>query len=206
LNQAFFCAKKANVSDASPTTTKSYELEVSSEEALSRLKESLGDDTIVREEEDGVGRFAGARPILLTGKRGESAKLLRGSWSEIKPRKEEPMVELSFVKGEGRTTRVEVHRLENGEGEMGVIGRIIGDVISTAFLIAVAIYAFNHFRGQAIDYTKMAMVVAGATTLYVIAKHFLGTDEENMGPTDWLMSRVEHAFGASESDPGAPTD
>lgn len=194
------------MSDASPTTTKSYELEASSEEALIRLTESLGEDTIVRDEEDGVGRFAGARSILLTGKRGEGAKLMRGSWSEIKPRKEEPMVEVNFVKGEGRMMKIEVRRLDSPEAELGVVGRIMGDFFSTAIMIAAAIYAFNRFRGQAIDYTKMAMLVAGATTLYVIAKQFLGTDEENMSATDWLMSRVEHAFGADESDSGVQAD
>ena len=66
--------------------------------------------------------------------------------------------------------------------------------------IQAAIYAFNRIRGTAIDYTKMAMVDAGATTVYVIAKQFLGTDEENMGAADWLMSRVDHAFGEGDSD------
>ena len=51
----------------------------------------------------------------------------------------------------------------------------------------------------------MAMVVAGATTLYVVAKQFLVSDEEQMGPADWLMSRAEIAFAPAASDDSSGT-
>lgn len=194
--------KKRVVSDAAAANPQSYELDAPLEDAIGRLREALGDDVIVREEEDGLGRFAGERPIMLVGRRGESVKLLRGSWGDLKSRTEEPMVEVKLSESEGKT-RVEVHRVEKAGAEPSPAVRIAGEFVSTAILIAAAIYAFNTWRGLAIDYTKMAMVVGGATTLYVVAKQFLG-EEENLTPTEWLLARTRRAFDADATihDPG----
>ena len=181
------------MADASANSPRSYEVTGPLEVAIGRVREALGADLIVRDEEDGLGRFAGERPVMFIGKGGKSLKLLRGSWGDLKERVEQPMVEIRFGP-EGDSMPVEVERVEKPGAEPSAIGRAIGDFLSTAILVAAAIYALNTFRGQSIDYTKMAMIVAGASALYVAAKHFLGDDEEKMGPTDWLMARCEEAF------------
>jgi hypothetical protein len=187
------------VAEASANSKRSYEVQGPLEVAVGRVRDALGADVIVRDEEDGLGRFAGERPIMFIGRGGKTLKLLRGSWGDLKGRVEEPMVEIRFG-AEGSPLPVEVERVEKAGAEPSTLGRLLGDFVSTAILIAAAIYALNTFRGQGVDYTKMAMIVTGASALYVAAKHFFGDDEEKMGPADWLMARCEDAFSPDAAD------
>lgn len=175
------------------------------ETTYAKILEALREGAIIRDEEDGVGRFAGVRTVVMQGRRGDRLLLMRGAWSELKKRVEDPMLVVE-LHAEGSQTRVELHGdppKEPSGAEKAI--HMLSDVVSVALLIGALAYAVNTIRGLGVDWPRLGMIAGGGAVLYTVAKQFMGGESEELEGAAWLRARVEAALSEGEGDSDGET-
>lgn len=170
------------------------------EELMPLILEGLGREVIVRDEEDGVGRFAGVRPVALVRRDQLGAAFLHGPYSELKKRVEDPMLTLSIEPGDGGSKVRLEYRPPSEPSAAAKLGEFVGDVVTAALTIAVLAYAVNRFRGLDVDTTRLALIAGGGALAYGVLKRFLGGEEEQAPPgTPWLLARIRKAVAGPDT-------
>jgi hypothetical protein len=140
------------------TTVRSkIRLEGSVSEALEAVIEALPKDAIVRGEDDGVGRFAGDRTLVIRGKEGDRLLMFHGSYGSIKSRLSDPHLDVLFKAGKKGPTA----RLRREEVPPKTILAHIMDLLGQMLTVAIVVIVYHIVRDLPIDRTLTAAIAAG---------------------------------------------
>ena len=149
-------------------------LKGSREDAVKLILDNLPKDSIVRGEDDGVGRFAGERTLVIVGRGEKRLMLFSGTYGSIKGRLEEPHLDVQFEEGEGGTT---VRLVREPEKKPSLVARVF-DLIGYIITVAAVVVAYHLFRKLEIDTQRTALVsVAGGLAWAAIA-HYMPKRED----------------------------
>ncbi|MCA9711825.1 MAG: hypothetical protein KDK70_38670, partial [Myxococcales bacterium] len=132
--------------------------------ALQALLAGLPKDAVVREEEDGVGRFAGQRTVAIVARGRARVMLFEGTWGTLKPRLDTPMVDVAF---EERPSGVVARITKEPQGKPG-LGSHLGEFINRALTVAVAMVAYYWVQSLPVDYALVAGVAAGGGLAWTV--------------------------------------
>lgn len=181
------------MSAATPTPARDeerLELSLDPASAFETLLGALGEGAIVREEDDGIPRFAGVRTVVIRGRRNDSLSFMRGGWGEIKKRTETPMATVHFEpQGSGCVAQIAVEKRPAPGAAAKLVSWIV-DLVSVALTIGILAYAVNNFRGLSVDWTRLALIAFGGALLYTIARQFMGSDPDDMEGPAWLRMQI----------------
>ncbi len=170
-----------------------HPLSVPRSEAIDAVVAALPSDAIVREEDDGVGRFAGERTVAIHARDGLRLLLFHGTSGEIQPRDEEGQVEVAFRNGpDGAIARITVEA-PPVEGRSSKIGDFISQTISVAALVV----AFHWWRDIPLNYALVAGIAVAGGLIWSVVASFMPKPEP---PKLDQMVRDALAPLAAESD------
>lgn len=148
-------------------------LTVSQEEALQALLDAMPKDAVVRDEDDGVGRFAGERTVAIIGRRRDRLMLFEGTWGSIKPRLDHPHVDVVF---EGADQGVIARLTKEPQAPPG-LGAHVGEFVNRALTVAVAVVAYYWWKSIPIDYPMIAAIAGGGGVAWTVVAMFLPKKE-----------------------------
>lgn len=148
-------------------------LTVSREQALQALLDALPKDAVVRDEDDGVGRFAGQRTVAVVSRHRSRVMLFEGTWGTIKPRLDQPHVDVVF-EGEGSTV---VARITKEPQAPPGIGSHLGEFVNRALTVAVLVVAYYWWKSIPIDYPMVAAIAGGGGVAWTVAAMFMPKKE-----------------------------
>jgi hypothetical protein len=151
-----------------PGGTAKLRITGSRNDAITAIREALPDDAIVRDQDDGVGRFAGDRIVMLIGTGRDRLMMSRGNWRLMKTLEENPQLEISFEDRKGGCTV----RMKAAEIPKAGLGSIVGGAVTNALTIGILVVAYHMFQDMEIDKAKVAGISAGGGTLWAVVAHF----------------------------------
>jgi hypothetical protein len=149
-------------------------LKGSNEEAIDAIVGALPSDAIVRNEDDGVGRFAGERTLVIVGPNRERLMMFRGSWGNIKGRLETPQLDVVFERREGGVTA----KLVREEVKPPSIGSHVTDVLSQSLTVALIVVAYHMFQSMEMDYGRIAIIAVVGGVAWSLIGHFMPKKED----------------------------
>lgn len=132
-------------------------LEGTVSEAIEAVIEALPKDAIVRGEDDGVGRFAGDRTLVIRGKDGDRLLMFHGSFGSIKSRLHDPHVDVLFKTGKKGLTA----RLRREQVPPKTILAHIMDLLGQMLTVAIIVIVYHIVRGLPIDRMLTGGIAAG---------------------------------------------
>lgn len=162
-------------------------LTASREDALQALLDALPKDAVIRDEDDGVGRFAGQRTVAIIGRSRNRVMLFEGGWGSIKQRLEEPRPTVDVV-FEEREKGVKVRITAEPPQKTGPRDYIY-NVVNNGLVVAVAVVAYYWFKSIPIDYALVAGIGAGGGLLWTVVTAFMPT-KEVPGPDDLVRKAL----------------
>ena len=128
-------------------------------DAVEAVLEALPSDAVVRGEEDGVGRYAGERVVVVKGRDGDRLAMFRGSYGSIKTRLDEPHLDVLFrVSKNGLSAR-----MRREEERKKSIGTHIMDVLGSIATVAVIVIVYHMVMSKPLDrmLTGIISVIGG---------------------------------------------
>lgn len=137
-------------------------------EAVTAIRQALPEDAIVRDEDDGIGRFASERVVMLVGRGGKKLGLWRGGWRLVREREETPHLEVELADAEGGAT---ARLVERPEEPPGLGGRAMG-AVSNMVTVAAVVVAYHLFRGLEVDVSMVAIIGVCGGLLWSVVAHF----------------------------------
>lgn len=158
-------------------TTSKVRLKVGVDEARQAILDALPDDALIRDEDDGVGRFAGSRTVVIVNRKRDRLMMFHGSYGSIKQRFEDPHLDVVFDTSKERV----VVRLKREEARPpSAIGRAF-DVLGYVATVGIVLYAYYNFTKTEIDTQRIALVaVAGGLAWAAIAHYLPKRDDLNL--------------------------
>ncbi len=151
----------------SPAEPTELSLQASREDALQAVLAALPEDAVVRDEDDGVGRFAGLRSVAIIAMGRKRLMLFEGTWGELKGRLEEPQVDVVFG-GEADAATV---RISKTPDKQPGLGSHVGNFLNQAITVAALIVGYHFVRSIPVDYAFVAGVsVAGGLAWSVVVR------------------------------------
>jgi hypothetical protein len=141
----------------------------SREDAVDAIVAALPKDAIVRNDDDGVGRFAGERTLVIMSPDQERLSMFRGSWGTIKTRLETPQLEVALVRRDGGLTAKLAHAPEKPPG----IGSHVTDLLSQSVTVGAVVVAYHMFQSIPMDYTKIAIIALVGGAAWSLIGHFV---------------------------------
>jgi hypothetical protein len=143
-------------------------LAASKDEAIAALREALPKDAIVRDEDDGIGRFAGERTVMIIGEGRDQLKLYQGNWRLVKAKDDEPQLRVKFkTKGERLTVR-----LQRGAIEQPGPGAVLMGLITNVVTVIVVVVAYHMFREIPIDKNQVGAIGIGGGVVWTAIARF----------------------------------
>jgi hypothetical protein len=136
----------------SDTETSELRLIVSKDEAVKAILDALPKDAVVRGEDDGVGRFAAERTLVIVGRGEARLMMFQGTWGSLKPRLDRPQLDVVF---EGDSV---VRLTRELEKKPGMVSRL-WDLLSQMVTVAAVVVAYHFIRSIAID-TQRTVIIA----------------------------------------------
>lgn len=130
-------------------------LTVGIEEAAQAVLDGLPEDAIVRGYDDGVGRYAGERVLVVVGRGKKKLQLFRGTYGGLKRRLDKGMLEVDFE--EDDRGRVVAHLTQEPPATKSVVSHAMGLVLNIA-TIALVVFAYHNIRGLEMDNERTALV------------------------------------------------
>ena len=165
---AFFGDLLGSVAMATPARLK-FRLRGSKDEAIKAILEGLPKDTIVRDEDDGVGRFAGERTVVVTGLGRERLMLFSGTYGSIKNRLETPQLDVAFeAAADGVTARLTVEEPKRPS----IVARVV-DLVGYMATVAAVVVAYHMFRSLEVDTQQTAIVSVGGGLAWAAIAHYI---------------------------------
>jgi hypothetical protein len=122
-------------------------VEGTASEAIDAVIEGLPKDAIVRGEDDGVGRFAGDRTLVIRDKDGDRLLMFRGSFGTIKSRLHDPQLDVLFKTGKRGVTV----RLRREDTPAKTLSTHVMDLLGQMLTVAILVIAYHIFRQIPID-------------------------------------------------------
>jgi len=176
-------------------------LSASKDEALQAILAALPKDAVVRAEDDGVGRFAGQRTVAIIGRNDDRVLLFEGTWGTLKPRLDDPQLEVAFEERDGAGTVARIRREAPQPKSSGTA--VVGDLLNRGLTVAVLVVGYFWVRSQPIDVQLTVTIsVLGGLAWTVIA--FLMPKKEDRG----LEGRIRDALAplTVEDEPSEVAD
>lgn len=136
------------------------------EEAVQAILDSLPKLAIVRDEDDGVGKYAGQRTVVIVGTGRERLLLFDDSFGNIRPRLDKGQVEVSFRTDEDGTV---VARIESEPVSPPGPGTYVMDVVQNGITVAAVMAGYYWLRSMPMDYTLLAGVGLGGGVVWTVA-------------------------------------
>jgi hypothetical protein len=138
------------------------------DQAVEAILAALPKDAVVRGEDDGVGRFAGERTLVVVGAGKDRLMLFRGTWGTIKKRMDRPQLEVTFERRDDGVTA----RLTREPEKKRTILSHLGDFVSQAVTIAAVVVAYHLFRSLAVDNVRTVIIALGGALAWSAISHF----------------------------------
>jgi hypothetical protein len=139
------------------------------DEAIDAIVAALPKESIVRDEDDGVGRFAGERVLLIVGHAKERLLLFRGSWGTLKARLDKPQLEVAF----GRRDDTVTATLTQEPPQPPTLGSHVTNLASQMITIGAVVVAYHMFQSIPVDYSKVAIIAAVGSVAWSLIGHFV---------------------------------
>lgn len=158
-----------------PGTKAKLRLTASKEDAIAAIRASLPDDAIVRDQDDGIGRFAGERVVMLIGAGGAHLMMSRGNWRLMKTLEESPQLDITIEETKGGCT-VELMLAEPKQATLGTHAR---SVLSNGVTLAVLVVAYHMYQDLEVDPATVAAISLGGGALWTAVAHFWPTKRDD---------------------------
>lgn len=144
-------------------------LHASTADAVEAVLEALPKDAIVRDEDDGVGRFAGNRMLVIVARDRARLSMFRGTYGSIKARLETPHLDVTFAqKKKGLVVRLVPETIAEPTLASHV-GSLVGNVVTVGALVV----AYFFVRRLPVDTTMTALVALAGGAAWSAIAHFM---------------------------------
>lgn len=183
---------------AGPLTSE-LRLSASKDQAVQAIRKALPGDAVVRGEDDGVGRFASDRTVMIVGRGEKRLMLFQGSWRFVKARESKPQLDVVFEEGDdGLSVRLTRAATKKTGGASRVI-EVVGNMATVAALVI----AYYWFRKIPLDQTMVIGIAVGGGLAWTLVARFW-PKKENAG----LEGMVRRALRPllAETEPSAEVD
>lgn len=172
-------------------------LAASADEALKSLLDALPKDAVVRDVDDGAGRFAAERTVALLAPGKRRIMLFQGTWKEVSEREEQAMLEVVFDSVEQGVIARLTPEPERTKGARSHIG----DLVSQAVTVGALVVAYHWWREIPIDtMLTVGIAVGGGVAWSVIGRFLPKSEERNL---EELVRGALAPLEAVEEDEGA---
>jgi hypothetical protein len=141
----------------------------SRDDVIAAIREALPKDAIVRDEDDGVGRFAGERTVVVVGRGKHKLSLFQGNWRLVKAREENPHLLVKLDDGKKGL----VARLVPGKVERPTVASQVTGLVANAATVALVVVAYHMFRDLPIDRGQVVAIGVGGGVLWTLASRVL---------------------------------
>lgn len=150
---------------SAPSSSK-MRLAASPEDAVKAVIDALPKDAIVREADDGVGRFAGNRMLVIVARDRARLSMFQGTYGSIKARLETPHLDVTFAeKKKGLVVRLVPETIARPTLATHMWS-LVGNVVTVGALVV----AYFFVRRLPVDTTMTAVVaLAGGAAWSAIA-------------------------------------
>lgn len=149
-------------------------LKVGLEEARQAILDALPKDTIVREEDDGVGRFAGQRTLVIIARKRDRLMMFHGTYGQIKGHFEEPHLDVVFDTSKERV----VAKLIREEPKPPSALMRVFDVLGYVVTVGAVVVAYHMFRDIEMDNQRIALVAVGGGLAWAAIAHYMPKRED----------------------------
>jgi hypothetical protein len=123
-------------------------------DGVEAILEALPSDAVIRGEEDGVGRYAGERVLVVKTRDGDRLLMFRGSYGSLKSRLDEPHLDVLFRVGNNGLSA----RLRREQERKKSIGTHIMDVLGSIATVAVIVIVYHMVMSEPLDRTLTAII------------------------------------------------
>lgn len=155
-------------------TQSKLRLSVDIDEARQAILDELPEDTIVREEDDGVGRFAGARTLVIIGRRRERLLIFNGTYGTIKSRFENPHLDVVFDTSKSPL----VVKLVREEPKPPSAAARIFDLLGYVATVGALLVAYYTFQKLEMDWPRIGLVALGGGIGWAAIAHYMPKRED----------------------------
>lgn len=149
-------------------------LKVGLEEARQAILDALPKDAIIREEDDGVGRFAGQRTLVIIGRKRDRLMMFHGTYGQIKGHFEEPHLDVVFDTSKDRV----VAKLIREEPKPPSAIMKVFDVLGYVVTVGAVVVAYHMFRDIEMDNQRIALVAVGGGLGWAAIAHYMPKRED----------------------------
>ena len=149
-------------------------LKVGLEEARQAILDALPKDAIIREEDDGVGRFAGQRTLVIIGRKRDRLMMFHGTYGQIKGHFEEPHLDVVFDTSKDRVVAKLIREEPKPPSAIMKVFDVLGYVVTVG---AVAV-AYHMFRDIEMDNQRIALVAVGGGLGWAAIAHYMPKRED----------------------------
>lgn len=181
---------------SSPQVTE-LRLAATKEEAIQAILAELPDLAIVRDEEDGVGKFAGQRTVVVVGTDRDKLMMFDDTFGNIKPRLDKGQLEVELEEvPQGTIARITAETAP----PKGPMGHVM-DVVQNGIAVAAVYAGYHWWKSLPIDYTMLAAIGAGGGVVWTAAAVMLagkGSKEPQGLPA--LVPRALAPLEAEDAD------
>jgi hypothetical protein len=180
----------------SGTRTSELRLTVPREEAIKTILDALPKDAVVRGEDDGVGRFAGERTLVIVGRGETRLMMFQGTWGSMKPRLDEPQLDVVFDGDK-------VVRLIREPEKKPSMASHLWELLSQMLTVAAVVVAYHFVRSIPVDVPRTVMIAVIGGLVWSVIGLFLPKKEDRSLETvvrSALAPVVETGDGPAEDE------
>lgn len=156
------------------TAESELRLSASKDAAIEAIRAALPQDAIVRNEDDGIGRFAGERTLVVVGSEQGRLQMFQGSWGALKGRLDVPQLEVVL---EPDSEGV-VARLKRAVPRPPTVMSRVWDLVSQVVTVAAVVVAYHLVRSIPVDTQRTAIIAAAGGLAWSAITHFLPKRED----------------------------
>ncbi|MEM6992774.1 MAG: hypothetical protein AAF721_19825 [Myxococcota bacterium] len=144
-------------------------LSVDIDEARQAILDALPKDAIVREEDDGVGRFAGQRTLVIVGRRRDRLLMFHGTYGDIKRRFDDPHLDVVFDTSKSKLVAKLSREVEKPPSAVARAFDVVGYIAT----VAIVLVAYYTFRSIPIDTQRIGLVALGGGLAWAAIAHYM---------------------------------
>lgn len=144
-------------------------LAASTEDAVKAVLDALPKDAIVREEDDGIGRFAGNRLLVIVARGRARLAMFQGTYGSIKARLETPHLDVTFAqKKKGLVVRLTPETIAKP-----TLASHAWSFLANVVTVGALVVAYFFVRRLPVDTTMTALVALGGGAAWSAIAHFM---------------------------------
>lgn len=139
------------------------------DDAMQAILEALPKDAIVRDTDDGVGRFAGERTLVIVDKAHHRLSMFRGSYGSIKGRFDAPDLDVVFEPGDRKL----VARLTPADVKKPTLVSRVLDLVGNVVTVGAILVAYYMVRSLEVDKQRVAIVAVVGGVAWSAIAHYM---------------------------------